>query len=38
MEKIKDIVRNQSINFVPDTLDQEIWPSIEKKIDDKMRN
>ncbi len=31
--KNKRYCENQSINFVPDTLDQEIWPSIEKKID-----
>ena len=33
--KNKRYCENQSINIVPDTLDQEIWPVIEKKIDNK---
>ena len=29
----KRYCENQEINYVPDTLDQEIWPEIEKALD-----
>ena len=35
---IKDIVKVKKINNVPDTLDQKIWPEIERSLDKKIES